>query len=98
MRQWVVHAWDATDEGALARRMSVRPDHLAGAAALRESGNYVLGGAMLDADDRMIGSTMVVQFETESELQAWLDREPYIQQGIWARYEVFPFRVANVGP
>ncbi len=96
MKQWVVHAWDAPGEAARAHRLTVRSEHLLGASELKASGNFVLGGAMLDADGNMIGSTMIVQFETDDELQAWVDREPYIQTGVWQRYDITPFRVANV--
>jgi len=96
MQQWIIHAWDGTDEGALERRLSIRENHLDGARELKQNGQFVIGGAMLNDQGQMIGSTMIVQFETKEELQAWIDREPYIQKGIWQKWEVFPFRVANV--
>jgi uncharacterized protein YciI len=51
---------------------------------------------MLNEEGQMIGSTMIVQFETEAELQSWLDREPYIVEKVWETYQVFPYRVAQV--
>ncbi|MBS1702734.1 MAG: hypothetical protein JST12_13810 [Armatimonadetes bacterium] len=96
MKQWVVHAWDGTDEGALARRLAIRDNHLAGARGLKATGNFVLGGAMLDDDGNMIGSTMIVQFETVEERDAWIAREPYIQDGVWEDWKIYPFRVADV--
>ncbi len=71
MNQYIVTGYDHTDEGALDRRMSVRPHHLDGAKALKESGNYVLGGALLNDEGKMIGSVMVLQFESEDGLEAW---------------------------
>jgi uncharacterized protein YciI len=94
MIQYLITAYDFTDEGALERRMNVRPHHLDGARLLKEKGNYVLGGAMLNDDGKMIGSTMVLQFETEEELHAWQHGEPYITQKIWESVDVKPFRVA----
>lgn len=38
LHKYVVYAPDKTDEGALARRMSVRPKHLAGASNLHDTG------------------------------------------------------------
>jgi uncharacterized protein YciI len=75
MKQYLITGYDYTDEGALERRMNVRPLHLDGAAGLRASGNYVLGGAILDDSGRMIGSMMVLQFETEQELEAWKQQD-----------------------
>ena len=35
----------------------------------------------------MIGSVMVMQFETEEELEPWKQNEPYITQKIWETVE-----------
>jgi uncharacterized protein YciI len=97
MNQYIVTGYDYTDEGALERRMAVRPHHLDGAKELKASGNYVVGGALLNDEGKMIGSVLIVQFETEEELQAWQQREPYITQKIWETVDVKPFKVANIG-
>jgi len=96
MNQYLVTAYDYTDTEALQRRMNVRPHHLDGARDLRANGNYVLGGAILNEDGKMIGSVMIVQFETEEALEAWKQSEPYITQKIWESVDVKPFRVADV--
>lgn len=96
MNQYLVTAYDYTDTEALQRRMSVRPHHLDAAKELRANGNYVLGGAILNEDGNMIGSVMIVQFETEEALEAWKQNEPYITQKIWESVDVKPFRVAEV--
>lgn len=96
MQQYVIIAHDGTDENALERRMNIRPFHLDGAKKLKENGNFVVGGAMLDDNGKMIGSVMIVQFETEADLRHWEATEPYIVDGVWAKYEIKPFRVANV--
>ena len=93
---YVVHAYDYTDPDALGRRMAARPDHLAGTLTLREAGQYILGGALLDADGQMIGSLMVLDFETEADLLAWQAAEPYIQRGVWEKIDIKLFRQANV--
>ncbi|MFD0764253.1 YciI family protein [Mucilaginibacter lutimaris] len=96
MNQYLVTGYDYTDEGALERRMNIRPHHLDGAKALKESGNYVLGGALLNDEGKMIGSVMVLQFESEDGLEAWKQSEPYITQKIWETVDVKPFKVATV--
>jgi uncharacterized protein YciI len=95
MKQYLVTAYDHTDEGALERRMKVRPAHLDGIKPLRDTGNFVIGGAILNDDGEMIGSVMIMQFETEDELEIWKQTDPYIVQNIWERYEIKPFRVAQ---
>jgi uncharacterized protein YciI len=96
MKQYLVTAYDYTDADAFQRRMNVRPHHLDGARELKANGNYVIGGAMLNDEGKMIGSIMIIQFETEEELQLWQQNEFYITQKIWESYDIKPFRVAEV--
>ena len=94
MNQYLITGYDYTDEGALQRRLDVRPHHLDGAQELRDNGNYVMGGAILDDAGKMIGSVMVLQFTTEEELEAWKQKETYITAKIWETVDVKPFKVA----
>ena len=96
MKQYLIIAKDGKDEKALERRKNVRPVHLAGAKKLKENGNFVIGGAMLDDENNMRGSIMIVQFDTEEEFKNWYDNEPYIAGGVWKKIEVKAFRVADV--
>jgi uncharacterized protein YciI len=96
MNQYLVTAYDYTDAGALERRMNVRPHHFDEARELKKNGNFILGGAILNGEGKMIGSVMIVQFETEEALAAWKQSEPYITQKIWESVDVKPFKVAAV--
>lgn len=96
MKQYLVTAYDFTDAEAFDRRMAARPRHVDGAKALKASGNFVVGGAMLNDEGKMIGSTMIVQFETDEEMEAWKQNDPYITQNVWESVEVKPFKVADV--
>jgi uncharacterized protein YciI len=96
MKQYLVTGYDFKDDAAFERRMNVRPDHINGVKALKQAGNYVIGGAMLDEEGKMIGSTMIVQFETEEALNSWKQNEVYITGKIWERFEIQPFKVAEV--
>jgi uncharacterized protein YciI len=96
MNQYLVTAYDYTDAEALQRRMNVRPHHLAGVKELKESGNYIAGGAILNEESQMIGSVMILQFETDEALEVWKQNEPYITQKVWESIDVKPFRVAAV--
>jgi uncharacterized protein len=94
--RYVIHAYDGTDEQALDRRMAVRPNHFGGVAKLKELGHYVLGGALLSPEGQMIGSLMILDFETEEQLQDWLSWEPYVQGKVWEKIDIKPFRQASV--
>ena len=92
--QYLVHAYDHTDPDALSRRMAVRADHLAGAARLKAGGQLILAGALLSPEGQMIGSMMLVNFETDEQLREWQAAEPYIQRGVWEKITIHPFREA----
>jgi len=96
MNQYLVTAYDHTNADALQHRMNIRPHHLDGAKELKANGNFILGGAMLNDEGKMIGSVMVLQFESEEELQAWQQNEPYITEGVWETIDIKPFKVADV--
>ena len=96
MKQYLIIAQDGKDDEALDRRREIRPLHLAGARKLKDNGNFVIGGAMLDEGNNMRGSIMIVQFETNEDFQQWYYNEPYITGGVWKEIEVKPFRVAEV--
>jgi uncharacterized protein len=96
MIQFLIHAFDHTDSEALNRRMAVRPAHFENIKALKESGNFILGAALLNAEGNMIGSNMVMQFETEAEFQAYLSSEPYVVESVWNNVSVHKVRVAQV--
>lgn len=92
--QYAVIAWDGTDPEAQSRRRGVRPTHLDSIQPLVEGGNVLVGGAILDADGGMIGSVLIVDFDTREELDAWLAKDPYTTGGVWRSVDVRPFRTA----
>jgi len=96
IKQYFITAYDFTDSEALNRRMAVRPHHLEGVRKLKETGNFLIGGAILSPEGKMIGSSLFMQFEHEEELQQWLQKEPYATQQVWEKIDIKPFRVAEV--
>jgi hypothetical protein len=51
---------------------------------------------MLNNDGLMIGSTLVLQFETDEEFDDWKKQEVYILNNVWDKIEIYPFKVAQV--
>ena len=96
MQQFVIIAKDGIDSEALERRMTARPFHLERARELKANNNFVIGGATLDKEGKMMGSVMIVQFENEEGLKQWLDNDPYVTGNVWKQIEVKPFKVAEV--
>ncbi|PSR55487.1 hypothetical protein AHMF7605_19235 [Adhaeribacter arboris] len=96
MQQYLITAYDFTDAEALNRRMAVRPTHLEGVRKLKQTGNFLIGGAILNSASQMMGSSLIVAFATPEELEAYLKSEPYITGKVWDKVEIKPFRVADV--
>lgn len=96
MQQYLIHAFDGTDEGALERRMAARPAHLELARTLKANGNFIVGGAILDEQGKMIGSNVMLQFEDDAAFEAYQKQEPYIVQGVWREVNIYPARVAQI--
>ena len=92
--QFLVIGRDGDDADAPARRARVRPVHLDFIQALVDRGQILIGGAILDASGAMIGSTLLVEFETREALDEWLASDPYVTGEVWRSIEVHPFRGA----
>ncbi len=96
MPQFLILTDDYKDENALDRRMAVREDHINRMSLEKEKGNFVTGGAKLDADGKMRGSMLIVNLQDEMAVEQWLAADPYVVGKVWDKIEVLPFKVADV--
>ena len=94
--QFILTGYDGTDTEAINRRMAVREEHLSNVRKLKKSGNFIWGGAIIDDDEKMIGSVVLYEFESRSELDNMLKTEPYILGGVWKEIEIEKFRLAGI--
>jgi uncharacterized protein YciI len=92
--QFLIVAYDAKDEGALERRMAARDAHLASIAAYKAKGHMHIGAALLDDAGKMIGSTLIVEFDNAAECEAWLHADPYVTGKVWQDISVTPCKIA----
>lgn len=86
--QFLVKAMDYTDAEAIERRMEHRETHLAGVRAMIADGSFLSGGAILDDEGKMIGSTLHLEFASKEALQQHLDNDPYVAGKVWDRIDV----------
>lgn len=93
--QFLVIAYDGTDEAALDRRMAAREKHIEGTRQMKETGAMLKGGAILDDDGKMIGSAMIVEFPSRDDVDIWLAADPYTTGDVWRTVDVRPFRSAT---
>lgn len=92
--QFLVIARDGSDAEAPARRQAARDAHLVGARGLAANGTIIAGGAILDDDGRMVGSTVIYEVPDRAALDAIIAADPYVAGGVWRDITVEPFRVA----
>lgn len=78
--QYLVIAYDKQD--ALERRLASRDEHVEGVRKLMAEGK-ILNAAALIEDDVMVGSSLYIDFETDEEIDAWLESEPYVKNDVW---------------
>jgi uncharacterized protein len=93
---YMIYGEDVPDSGP--RRAAARPAHLLRAQALADAGKLVLAGPLpaIDSPDPgpagIAGSLIVAEFASLEAAQAWIDADPYVTEGVFARVTVRPFR------
>ncbi|HDP26505.1 MAG TPA: hypothetical protein ENN34_13865 [Deltaproteobacteria bacterium] len=94
--QFLIIAFDGTDEHAPQRRLAQREHHLSGIEQLKKEGKALFGAAQLNDKDEMIGSVLFVEFASEEELRDYLKQEPYVTGNVWQKIDVKPCKVASM--
>lgn len=85
-------------ENSLQARLAARDAHLARLKALLAEGRLLIAGPhpAIDSEDPgpagFSGSLVVVDFPSLQEAQAWADKDPYIDAGVYADVTVKPFK------
>lgn len=92
---FLVIALDGADDGALDRRMAARDEHIAGIMKLKEQGHFIAGGAILDDDGKMIGSSVIVDFPDRESVEQRIAQDPYTKGGVWQDVTIRPFRAVR---
>ena len=84
--------------GSLPQRKLARPAHLARLQALQAEGRLLTAGPnpAIDAEDPadagFTGSTVIADFASQADAQAWADADPYVAAGVYARVTIKPFK------
>lgn len=85
-------------EGTLEKRLATRPAHLARLQQLDAEGRLIVAGAMPKDPNNpqagFYGSTMIVDFNSREALDAWLQDEPFLKEGVYSHIDVKPFNKA----
>lgn len=93
---YVIVAQDA--ENTLAQRLQARPAHLERLQSLDAEGRLIIAGPNPAIDDvdpgqaGFTGSTVIAEFPSLADAQAWADADPYIAAGVYESVSVKPFK------
>lgn len=96
MMQFMITAYDGKDEMALERRLAAREEHLKLVEKLFDEKKYLYGMAILDENEKMIGSCVVVDFPSREAVEEYLSIEPYVRGNVWQEIEVKSCKVAPI--
>jgi uncharacterized protein YciI len=90
---YVLHLLDRPDAAELRQRL--RPQHKAYLARVAERIAFA-GPLLKDDGETMIGSLLVIDFDSRGAVQAWLADEPFTRAGLYAHVRIDGF--ANLWP
>ncbi len=94
--QFLVICKDGTDANAMDRRLAARPAHFERMRKEKEIGTFIMGGAILDEHDQMVGSSLYVNMKDRATLDQWLAEDPYTQGDVWQSFEVHVMKIADI--
>lgn len=99
--EWLVILPD--HEGAVEKRVEVRPKHLEAIAPLHKSNFWLLGGAFFhhppaegESPPPFAGSAMLAYAETKEEVMEKVKSDIYATSGVWdlSKVQIWPFKSA----
>ena len=88
--QFLLIGRDGEDESAMDRRLAARQAHIDMGDDLFKSGNMWYGAAITNDKGEMKGSALFMDFDTKEDLDAWLEKEPYVTGKVWESVEIIP--------
>ena len=89
--QFIVIAHDYPD--AFERRLAARQKHIELGDQMKAEGKQIFGVAMLNEKGEMMGSAIICEFDSRTELNEWLKVEPYVTGRVWEKIQVIPCKV-----
>jgi len=67
-------------------RLATRPEHLEHLKSLGDK--LIFAGPFLDADEKPVGSLVVIEASSQAEAEAMAAQDPFVTRGVFASYLV----------
>ncbi|KAJ8596358.1 hypothetical protein M405DRAFT_871407 [Rhizopogon salebrosus TDB-379] len=106
--KFIVWAPDYTDDGALQRRLAVRPSHLENVKTLINQGIIRIGGAFMTPesvdpaviDKTFVGSCVIFEAENIDIVRKLVEEDVYYKSNVWDkdRLVILPIALATALP
>lgn len=92
--QFLLTAYDGTDEKAAERRLANRDAHIKFSNELVAKKQMLFSVAILNNQGKMIGSSVIYDFSSKEELEKILkEKEPYVLGNVWQKIEIEPCKI-----
>jgi uncharacterized protein YciI len=85
---FAIMATDIAD--SLPKRLAARPDHLARLQALQDAGPAI--ETVDPGPAGFTGSLIIAEFPSAADAQAWAEKDPYVDAGVYADVTIKPFK------
>ncbi|KAK0504518.1 hypothetical protein EDD18DRAFT_1343292 [Armillaria luteobubalina] len=104
-QRFLIYASDKTEEGILARRFQVRPQHLERIHTFIKNGTFRDGGLIFDPESQpdsgkvaATGSCMILEAETLADAKELVESDIYYTSGVWdpEKLVIVPFIPATL--
>ena len=89
-RSMLYHILCRDKSGSLQTRLDNREAHLAVMKALGD--RLFAAGPLLNANDEMIGSVLIIDFDNDAEAETFCGQDPYAQAGLFEQVTVTRWR------
>jgi uncharacterized protein YciI len=86
--QFSIYALDKPD--AAPRRAEHRDAHRNRLRSAERPVKVILAGPLLSADDKPIGSLVIVEAEKEADVRAFVEADPYVKNGVYESADIRP--------
>jgi uncharacterized protein YciI len=94
MALFCIFGHDLLDGKSSERRAAARFEHFKRLKASVEAGQILFAGSTLSEDGVMKVSVVVGDFADHAAVEAWVQAEPFVANGAWAKVEISPMFVA----